>query len=80
MVLSRAGDDSDAVQVEYSEAGRAFYPATPHLGSTAAAAALAALYIQSIREADLEKENEALVQSTLLPLQTPFLLRRNADI
>ena len=48
MVLSRAGDDSDAVQVEYSEAGRAFYPATPHLGSTAAAAALAALYILSL--------------------------------
>jgi hypothetical protein len=51
--------------VKYTRNGRAYFFQTPHLGSTAAAAAMAALYIKANKDWYFVAENPALVKGTL---------------
>lgn len=55
--------DDEAVQ--YTRAGRAFFPGTPHLGSTAGAAAMAALYVHSARESQFLADDLAMVRGAV---------------
>jgi hypothetical protein len=63
--------------VKYTRNGRGYYFQTPHLGSTAAAAAMAAVYVKANKDWIVVKENEALVKSAppLQPSSTPCLSR-----
>jgi hypothetical protein len=61
-----AQKNSDCVlqTVKYTRNGRAYFFQTPHLGSTAAAAAMAALYIKANKDWYFVAENPALVKGT----------------
>lgn len=55
--------------VKYTRNGRAYFFQTPHLGSTAGAAAMAALYVKANKDWYFVQENAALVKSA--PLFAP---------
>jgi hypothetical protein len=48
--------------VKYTRNGRAYFFQTPQLGSTAAAAAMAALYVKSTKGWRVVEENPALIK------------------
>jgi hypothetical protein len=51
-------------QIKYTRNGRAYFFRSPHLGSTAAAAAMAAVYIKANKDFLLVTENTAMVKGT----------------
>jgi Glycosyl hydrolase family 9 len=55
----------DSEQVKYTRNGRAYYFDSPYLGNTAAAAAMAALYIKTNAGWDFVANNKALVKGAL---------------
>lgn len=55
--------------VKYTRNGRAYFFDTPHLGSTAGAAAMAAVYIHKNKDSNLVREDYGLIKSV------PLLLR-----
>jgi hypothetical protein len=56
--------------VKYSRNGRAFLPSHPHLGSTAGAAAMAALYVKATKDWYFVEENPALIKGTFHPCKS----------
>ena len=66
----------DGEQIKYTRNGRAYYFDSPHLGSTAATAAMAALYVKANQDWDFVTNNQALVKGAHARFSASLTLSR----